>query len=325
MTILVGCSGWSYDDWVGRFYPLDLARKRGEWLRYYAEYFRTVEINSTFYRPPNEFLVRSWIKKASDLDGFEFSLKLPRLVTHDSIVKGNAAVAANQAASFESICVEPLATEGLLGCVLVQLSPYFKNEGSAIKALASLLDVVSCDKYPYAVEFRHRSWLDDSGRDIVPEALDLLQNHNVADVIVDGPGFPITSRITADHSYLRFHGRNYDIWYSDESEDDYRLNRYDFLYSEEQLGPWVQRMIKAEDSTRNVRVYFNNHGRSKAVKNAFQMMDLLSIPHREKEIQLQDQMTLGSFNGPAAEGGAEDKNGNLQIPKPNMRLAKSNR
>ncbi|MBM4237535.1 MAG: DUF72 domain-containing protein, partial [Euryarchaeota archaeon] len=79
MTVLVGCSGWSYDDWVGRFYPLDLAQKRGDWLRYYAQYFKTTEINSTFYRPPSEFLVKSWIAKASALDEFEFSVKLPQL------------------------------------------------------------------------------------------------------------------------------------------------------------------------------------------------------------------------------------------------------
>ncbi|MGD0057279.1 MAG: DUF72 domain-containing protein [Methanomassiliicoccales archaeon] len=325
MTILIGCSGWSYDDWVGRFYPIDLAQKRGEWLRYYAGYFRTVEINSTFYRPPNDFLVNSWIKKASDLEDFEFSVKLPQIITHDSIVKGNAEHAANQAASFEKICVEPLARENLLGSVLIQLSPYFKNEGDAVNNLAVLLRVVSCDKYPYAVEFRHRSWLEDSIREIVPEALDLLQGRNVANVVIDGPGFPVTSRNVADHSYIRFHGRNYDIWYSDEKEDDCRINRYDFLYSETQLRPWVERIRGAEEGAQKVRVYFNNHGRSKAVKNAFQMMDLLSIPHRQKEIQLQDQMTLGSFDASAAETNVVEKNANLQIHRQNSRGASTNR
>ncbi|MHB8117895.1 MAG: DUF72 domain-containing protein [Methanothrix sp.] len=76
MTILVGCSGWSYDDWVGRFYPMELAKKKGEWFSYYAKYFQTVEINSTFYRPPGELQVQSWIKKAKDLKGFEYSVTL---------------------------------------------------------------------------------------------------------------------------------------------------------------------------------------------------------------------------------------------------------
>ena len=70
MTILVGCSGWSYDDWVGAFYPVELANKKGEWFDYYAQYFSTVEINSTFYRPPGEFQVNSWIKKGKNKKGF---------------------------------------------------------------------------------------------------------------------------------------------------------------------------------------------------------------------------------------------------------------
>jgi uncharacterized protein YecE (DUF72 family) len=66
MTILVGCTGWSYDDWVGRFYPMGLAKKKGEWLAYYAQFFDTVEINSTYYHPPGERQVQSWIKKVKD-------------------------------------------------------------------------------------------------------------------------------------------------------------------------------------------------------------------------------------------------------------------
>src|SRR5512136_1024769 len=65
--ILVGCSGWSYDDWVGRFYPIELAKRKDEWFSYYAQFFSTVEINSTFYRPPGERQVQSWIKKARTL------------------------------------------------------------------------------------------------------------------------------------------------------------------------------------------------------------------------------------------------------------------
>ena len=69
MTILVGCSGWSYDDWVGGFYPIDLANKKGAWFDYYSKYFSTVEINSSFYRPPGEFQVNAWIKKGKDKKG----------------------------------------------------------------------------------------------------------------------------------------------------------------------------------------------------------------------------------------------------------------
>ena len=145
------------------------------------------------------------------------------------------------------------------------------------------------------MEFRHRSWLDESKREIVSEVAELLEERNVATVLVDGPGFPITHKETADHSYVRFHGRNYDIWYTDESEGDQRINRYDYLYTKEQLEPWVQRIKEAEKDIMKVRVFFNNHGKSKAVRNAFDMMDLSNIEHKSKEIRLQDQRTLSEL------------------------------
>jgi len=293
--IAVGCSGWSYDDWVGRFYPMELAKKKGDWFAYYAQYFHTVEINSTFYRPPNEFMVRSWITKSKDLKGFEYSVKMPQLVTHESLVKGEVQKAREQAASFERICIQPLAEAGRLGCVLLQLSPYFKNEGDSLSNLIGVLDTLKPAEHDYAVEWRHRSWLDEGGREVNAAALEALKERNVANVLVDGPGFPITQVETADHAYVRFHGRNYDIWYRDEPEDDHRLNRYDYLYSDEQLGKWQPRIKEAEKNVDRVRVYFNNHASGKSAKNAFRMMDLLGIEHKEKEIRLQEQHKLGGF------------------------------
>jgi uncharacterized protein YecE (DUF72 family) len=280
---------------VGTFYPVELAKKKGDWFAYYAEYFNTVEINSTFYRPPNEFQVRSWIKKAQKKKGFEYSLKVPQLVTHKSMVDGDKNRAVFWATSFEKTCVKPLAEEGLLGGVLLQLSPYFKNEGSALGILESVLDAVSHEKYDYAVEFRHRSWLDEGKIEIDSKALGVLKERNVANVLIDGPGLHLSAERTADHAYLRFHGRNYDIWYKEEKEDDHRLDRYDYLYKKEQLDPWVPRIKEAELKAAKVRVYFNNHARAKSVRNAFLLMDMLLIDHKLKDVQLQDQFTLGEF------------------------------
>jgi uncharacterized protein YecE (DUF72 family) len=128
MKILLGCSGWSYDDWVGRFYPMELAKRKGGWFSYYAQFFKTVEINSTFYRPPGELQVQSWIKKAKDMNGFEYSVKVPQLVTHKALVEGDPERAIFWATSFEKTCVKLLAESNLLGGVLLQLSAYFKNE-----------------------------------------------------------------------------------------------------------------------------------------------------------------------------------------------------
>jgi uncharacterized protein YecE (DUF72 family) len=237
-------------------------------------------------------MVNAWIMKARPHPGFEYSVKMPQLVTHESMVKGELHKATEQAASFERMCIKPLVREGMMGSGLLQLSPYFKNEGSSQKTLASVLDALDHDNIDYSVEFRHRSWLDESKKEIVNEAVELLKECNVAIVLIDGPGFPITHKETADHSYVRFHGRNYDIWYGDESEGDQRINRYDYLYSAEQLDSWVPRIKEAEKNASKVRVFFNNHGRSKAVRNAFDMMDLLRIEHRGKEIKLQEQRTL---------------------------------
>jgi len=296
MAALIGCSGWSYDDWVGKFYPADLAKRKGEWLSYYSRFFSTVEINSTFYRVPNDFMVRSWIDRGRQRQGFEFSVKLPQMVSHESILNDDAEKAAAQAASFENICVKPLAEAGVLGGVLIQLTPYFKNEGkTGLGKLRSLFEILGTDRYDYAVEFRHRSWLNERGNELASDALETLQEFKVANAILDGPGFPITRSLTAKHAYVRFHGRNYDIWFKDEPEDDYRLNRYDYLYAHQELEPWVPRLTEIVSNSERARIYFNNHGNAKAVKNAFQMMDLLGILHEEKDIDIQDQMRLGKF------------------------------
>ncbi len=296
MTILIGCSGWSYDDWVGKFYPLKLAGKKGEWFSYYAQFFQTVEINSTFYRPPGELQVQSWIKKCRNLPGFEYSVKVPQLVTHKALVEADLERAIFWAASFEKTCVRPLVESDLLGGVLLQLSPYFKNDRPSLYMLKGLLDALSCQDCDYALEFRHNSWLDKSRKEIDPAALEVLRERNVATVLVDGPGLQLSREMNAaDHMYIRFHGRNCDIWYKGGKEDDHRLDRYDYLYRKEQLVPWVPCISQAELKASKVRAYFNNHARSKSVRNAFMLMDMLGIEHKSKEINLQDQFTLGEF------------------------------
>ncbi len=298
MTILVGCSGWSYDDWVGRFYPQALAKKKGQWLAYYARYFTTVEINSTFYQPPGELQVSSWIKKGKECRCLEYSLKMPMLVTHKSMVEKDAMQASQWAKAFEKSCILPLAKEELLGCVLLQLSPYFQRSAAALRILETVLNALSFQEHDYdcAVEFRHSSWWDPKTKLLDKETLEILKVRKVANVLVDGPGMPICGPPSADHSYLRFHGRNRDIWYKKErKEGDFRLNRYDYLYSEKEIEPWAVRIKEEDLKAQKVRVYFNNHARSKSVRNAFQLMDMLALPHENKQINLQNQFTLGSF------------------------------
>ena len=174
-----------------------------------------------------------------DLPSFEYSVKVPQLFTHKALVEGDPEKAIFWVSSFEKTCVNPLAESNLLGGVLLQLSPYFKNEGPALSTLKRVLDAVSHDKYDYAVEFRHRSWLDESRKEIDAAVLEALKERNVANVLIGGPGLLAGGNQTAKHSYMRFHSRNYDIWYKGEKEDDHRLDRYDYLYKKEQLEAWV--------------------------------------------------------------------------------------
>jgi len=173
------------------------------------------------------------------LPSFEYSVKVPQLFTHKALVEGDPEKAIFWVSSFEKTCVNPLAESNLLGGVLLQLSPYFKNEGPALSTLKSVLDAVSHDEYDYAVEFRHRSWLDESRKEIDAAVLEALKERNVANVLIGGPELHVGGNQTAKHSYMRFHGRNYDIWYKGEKEDDHRLDRYDYLYKKEQLEAWV--------------------------------------------------------------------------------------
>ena len=158
-----------------------------------------------------------------------------------------------------------------------------------------MLDAVSYHEFDSAIEFRHRSWLDESKKEIDPVVLEALRERNIANVLIDGPGLHVVTEQTANHAYLRFHGLNCDIWYRDEKEDDNRLDRYDYLYKKDQLEPWMPRIKEAELKEAKVRIYFNNHTRAKSVRNAFMLMDMLMIEHKQKEIKSQNQFTLGEF------------------------------
>lgn len=294
MTVTVGCSGWSYPDWIGRFFPFETRDDRAKRFAHYAEFFNTVEVNSTFYRMPGDKQVNSWVEKAKAHPGFEFSVKMPRSVTHEALVMGDDKAAVEHALFFERILALPLNEAGGLGAILLQLSPSFHNTGDSFDVLSRFLGALAVGEFHYALEFRNSSWLSDKHH-LLPETAKLLRDNRIANVIVDGPGFPYTSDLTADSAYLRFHGQNFDIWYHDEKEDDERIDRYDYLYTEEQLEAWVPRIRDMDEQVSRVRVFFNNHGRAKSAKNALEMMDMLGIRHEPKVVHVQDQAKIDEY------------------------------
>ncbi len=287
----VGACGWQYDDWVSKFYPEKLRGNKGAWLDYYAERFDTVEIDSTYYSFPAERAVSSWIAHAKGRK-FDYSLKLPKDVTHVSLVDKSLDEAIDETAQFEKKVLSPMKEAGCLGGTLVQLSPYFKNEGT-LESLERYLGALDTSRYDYAIEFRHRSWLSEDKNELREEVLRILSSNSVANCITDGPGFPITRAKTAKHAYVRFHGRNYDLWYATgKKAGDERINRYDYLYSDEELRPWAERIKEMDVGSKETRIYFNNHGHAKAIKNAASMMIMLGMHAPSINIRSSNQATL---------------------------------
>lgn len=281
--MLVGTSGWSYDDWAGEFYPPGLGKEK--WLEYYARYFHTVEINSTYYRFPPPAVVQGWISRASKLSGFEYSLKMPGRVTHESLL-----LDVGHALEFESKVLAPLSDAGCLGAVLIQLSPYLMlfdhgRQTEHLERLGMLLGRLDTARFDYAVEFRHRSWAEHGG--LNAGAKELLKERGVAACAVDGPSMPPIVENTARHAYVRFHGRNEDIWLK-KSAGDGRMNRYDYDYCEEELALWKGRVGAF---TGTVRAYFNNHPRANAVRNAKLFESLMGIGGEPLKVRRQSDLS----------------------------------
>jgi uncharacterized protein YecE (DUF72 family) len=278
MSIHVGTSGWSYPNgagtWNGIFYPPRRPKGFDE-LTYYAEHFSTVEVNSTFYRPPDAALVARWLARTPP--AFSFSLKLYQKFTHPKMYvqrQGHPAwdVTAGDLDAFRA-GVDPLMEAGRLLAVLVQFPSSFHADSDTRAYLEWLLSGLG--GYPLAVELRHRSWSDAAG-----ETHALLDHARAAWTLIDEPKFRTSIRQSpADASasplvYLRLHGRNSQAWWEHETSDD----RYNYLYSSDELAPIADTAARASAAGKKVAAYFNNHFSAKAVANAAILKHQLGEP-----------------------------------------------
>jgi len=184
----IGCSGWAYDDWVGPFYPP--GTPPGDFLGRYARVFRVVEVDSSFYRPPGAYLVRRWAERTPE--GFRFTLKVPRDVTHASDTTDPSSALRP---FLESL--EPLRARGKLGPVVLQFPASFRA-GSGHARLERLLEAIPSD-YALAVELRNASWWTDATRA-------LLERRRAALVWSVVPGARPPAWVTGDFLYARFIG-----------------------------------------------------------------------------------------------------------------------
>lgn len=269
--VLVGTSGWHYPTgrgtWNGVFYPRRRPKGFDE-LTYYADHFQTVEVNSTFYRVPEPDVARGWLRRTPP--AFEFSVKLYQKFTHPDMFLERQGVAEWDVTTGDldqfRAGIDPLAEAGRLTAVLLQFPPSFHRDDAALGYMDWLLTALRA--YPLAVELRHHTWSDQA-----PETRAALDAHRAAWVIIDEPKFESSIRQELDAAggssaaplvYYRFHGRNRAQWWEHEHADD----RYNYLYSPEELQPFAT--VAKSDSTagRKVVMYMNNHFSAKAVANA---------------------------------------------------------
>lgn len=263
----IGCSGWSYSDsfytggWVKIFYP-DAQTKK---LQYYAQFFDTAEMDSTFYEKFYMYMTKDTfaILNKSTPDKFEFSVKVPETVTHANRLDINKGAMALLDEFLEKI--SPLKRSSKLGAVLIQLPPSFTV--SEFQNTEEFLDRLP-KGYDYAIEFRHPSWNTEG-------PWEMLRHYDIAAVMTDSPDpdnlkFLAEPIVTASHAFIRWHGRQV-------------KPRYNYLYSTEELKPWVQKIKQIETETSIVRGYFNNHYGARAVINAIEFKEMLGKELSEKE------------------------------------------
>ncbi|HEY6360162.1 MAG TPA: DUF72 domain-containing protein [Vicinamibacterales bacterium] len=293
MALRIGTSGWNYPSgpgkWNGLFYPATRSKRAGtdqfDELRFYAEHFDTVEVNSTFYGQPRPEVTRGWAERTPP--HFDFSLKLYQKFTHPKMFRAAALerapgshgplldllaqVTPSDIDEFRT-GIEPLASSGKLGALLAQFPASFKDTPATREYLAQLLRAFR--DYPIAVELRHKSWSD-----AIADTLAMLNSVNAAWVQIDEPKFRFSIRqnylpnITSFY-YMRLHGRNFAQWWRHDHRDD----RYNYLYSGEELREFAVTAGAANELVKKSYLYTNNHFSSKSVVNAVMLKAQLGQP-----------------------------------------------
>ena len=237
----IGTSGWSYDHWREVFYPPGLAAKRQ--LAYYRQYFRTVEINSSFYRLPSIASLRDWY--GSVPDDFIFAVKASRYITHMKKLRDSR----HAVTEFMSR-VEVLRDK--LGPILFQLPPHWHINAERFAAFLKLLP----RGYRYAVEFRDPTWFS-------PRIYELLAEYAAAFCIFDLDRKLSPMEVTADFIYMRLHGPK---------------GPYQGRYDDRALHGWAESIADWRRQGREVYCYFDNDEAAYAVQDATRLQSMLQNP-----------------------------------------------
>ncbi len=253
--VLVGVAGWSYQDWKGVVYP----RRERNNLSFMARFLDCVEINSSFYRPFSARVAEKWLRDVSRNERFTFAAKLWSRFTHevnepypDSAVDGvREGFAALQDA-------------GRLSGILIQFPFHFRDARANRERLRRIAEDFA--GFPGILEVRDDSWAR-------PEALEFISGLKLSIACLDMPlthrSFREKAVVTGPIGYLRLHGRNYETWFSKEAGRD---DRYNYLYSDEELGSVLERIERLRDMAERAVVIWNNHYRGQAVVNALESL-----------------------------------------------------
>ena len=258
-----GPAGWMYKDWEGIVYPKPNPPDFDQ-LAYIANFFDTVEINSSFYGPPAAKTSRLWVQRVSANQDFRFTAKLWKRFTHERGKAWTRSEVSNVRSGFDV-----LMDSGKLGAVLLQFPWSFKRTEENQEWLGDVTRTFSA--YPLVVEVRHSSWL-------TPDFFRMMVEEGIGFVNIDQPLFRNsigpTAHATSHVGYIRVHGRNYSDWFRKKAPVE---QRYNYLYRADQLEPWVERTkeVAADPATREVYVVTNNHYKGKAVANALMMKSMM--------------------------------------------------
>lgn len=253
--LYIGTSGFSYQDWIGPFYPENIVK--GDMLSYYARQFSTVEVNSSYYKlMPATVFYHLQNKVAAN---FKFTVKVNKGVTH---------VRDKDETLFQDFkaSLQPILKNNKLGCILAQFPYSFHYNNSNLDYLLYVKERM--DYVPLVVEFRNSFWIKD-------RVFDFLKKNEIGFCIVDQPALkgllPPVSIATSGLAYIRFHGRNKEKWWNPE----HAYQRYDYLYNEQELREWIPKIKEIVSQTGDQYIFMNNHYKGKAVKNAQMLKELL--------------------------------------------------
>ena len=240
----IGCSGWSYAHWRGRFYPDKMPAR--EHFNFYAQHFDTVELNNSFYRQPPRERFAAWAQQAPP--NFLFAVKASRYVSH---IKRMAV----EQKSIDLV-VEPAEALGTrLGPFLFQFQGNFQLDLPRLAAFLLMLPA----RHRHTLEFRHDSWL-------IPAVFDLLRQHRVALCIPDHPKMPQSLELTADFTYVRFH-----------------LGDRGIGYRRAALETWAERVRRWRQDGLDVFLYFNNDMEGHAIKDGHALQRMLGVEREGRD------------------------------------------